>query len=76
MNKKEKYFAEKNNQMKSDHILKKSRKNIQPTKKMDCPGKLAVKKIFQFTKYNLQNDTKNNREKMNKAVKSDILKSS
>ena len=57
MNKKEKYFAEKNNQMKSDHIWKKSRKNIQPTKKMDCPVKFAVKKIFQFTKY-LLNDTK------------------
>ena len=43
--------------MKSDHIWKKSRKNIQPTKKMDCPVKFAVKKIFQFTKY-LLNDTK------------------
>ena len=62
--------------MKSDHIWKKSRKNIQPTKKMDCPVKFAVKKIFRFTKYSLQNDTKSNREKMNKAVKGDILKSS
>ena len=43
---------------------------------MDCPVKFEVKKIFRFTKYNRQNDTKNNREKMNKAVKSDILKSS
>ena len=33
LNKKEKYLAEKNNQMKSDHIWKKSSKNIQPTKK-------------------------------------------
>ena len=41
---------------------------------MDCPVKFAVKKIFRFTKYSLQNDTKNNREKMNKAVKGDILK--
>ena len=41
---------------------------------MDCPVIFAVKKIFRFTKYNLQNDTKNNREKMNKAVKGDILK--
>ena len=32
-----------------------------------------VKKIFQFTKYNLLNDTKN-KEKMNKTVKGDILK--
>ena len=76
LNKKEKYFAEKNNQMKSDHIWKKSRKNIQPTKKMDCPVKFVVKKIFQFPKYNLQKDAKNNREKMNKTVKGDILKSS
>ena len=43
--------------MKSDHIWKKSRKNIKPTKKMDCPVKFAVTKIFQFTKY-LLNDTK------------------
>ena len=54
LSKKEKYFAEKNNQMKSDHIWKKSRKNIQPTKK----EKFVVKKIFRFTKYNLLNDTK------------------
>ena len=43
---------------------------------MDCPLKFAVKKIFTFLKYNLLNDTKNNREKMKKTVKSDILKSS
>ena len=43
---------------------------------MDCPVKFVVKKIFRFTKYNLQNDTNNNREKMSKAVKGDILKSS
>ena len=59
--------------MKSDHIWKKSRKNIQPTKK----EKFVVKKIFRFTKYNLLNDTKKNkRESMNMAVKGDILKSS
>ena len=77
LNKKEKYFAENNNRMKSDHIWKKSRKNIQSSKKkMDCPVKFAVKKIMRFSKYNLLNDTKNNREKMSKAVKCDILKSS
>ena len=43
---------------------------------MDCPVKFAVKKIFRFTKYNLLNETKNNRENMNKALKDDILKSS
>ena len=41
---------------------------------MDCPVKFVVKKIFRFTKYNLLNDTKNNREKMSKTVKDDILK--
>ena len=60
--------------MKSGHISKKSRKNIQPTKKMDFPMKFVVEKILRFTKYNFLNDTKNNREKMNKAVKGDILK--
>ena len=38
--------------------------------------KFAVKKIFRFSKHNLQNVTKSNREKINKAVKADILKSS
>ena len=32
LNKKENYFADKTNQMKSDHIWKKPRKIIQPTK--------------------------------------------
>ena len=76
LNKKEKYFAEKNNQMKSDHIWKRSRKNVQTTKKVDCPMKFAVKKIFRFTKYNLLNDSKSNKEKMKKEVKGDVLKSS
>ena len=74
LNKKENYFTEKNNQMKSNDIWKKSRKNIQPTKKLDCPVKFAVKKMFRFTKYHLLNDTKNNIEKTNKTVKGDILK--
>ena len=74
LNKKEKYFPEKINQMKLDHIWKKSRKNMQPTKKQDCPVKFAIKKIFRFTKYNLLNDAKSNRENMSKAVKGDILK--
>ena len=46
LNKKEKYFAEKSDQMKSDRIWKKSRKKIQPKKKMDCLVKLAAMKIF------------------------------
>ena len=41
LNKKEKYFAEKNNQMKSGHIWKKSRKNIQPTKKNRLPDEIC-----------------------------------
>ena len=45
LNKKEKYFAEKNNRMKSDHIWKKSRKNIQSSKKKSIARrKLRVKK--------------------------------
>ena len=60
--------------MKSGHISKKSRKNIQSTKEMDFPVKFVVEKIFRFAKYNLLSDTKNNRQKMNKTVKGDILK--
>ena len=60
--------------MKSDHIWKKTRKIIQPTKKVDCLVKLAVKKIFLSSKYKVLIDTRNNREKMKKTLKGDILK--
>ena len=42
LNEKEKYFAEKNNLMKSDHIWKRSKPNKQPTKRIDCPAKFEV----------------------------------
>ena len=41
---------------------------------MDCLVKLAVKKIFLSSKYKVLIDTRNNREKMNKTLKGDILK--
>ena len=56
--------------------MEKVKKKYTIIKKMDCPVKFVVKKIMRFSKYNLLNDTKNNREKMSKAVKYDILKSS
>ena len=53
--------------------LKKVKKNIQPTK-YGLPVRFMVKKIFWFAKYNLLNDTKNNKKKTNMTVKGDILK--
>ena len=55
-------------------IFGKSQEKIYSQQKNRLPVKFAVKKIFRFTKYNLLNDTKSNKEKTNKTVKGDILK--
>ena len=70
--KKESYVAEKNAAMVKDHVYRKSRKLTQPTKKMDCPVKFCVKKIFRFISYTVSTDTKNNREKLNIKLRNDI----
>ena len=41
---------------------------------MDWLGKFSVKKIFRFTKCKVLNNIKNNKKKMNKTLKGDILK--
>lgn len=42
LNEKEKYFTEKNNLVKSDHTWKRSKTNMQPTKRTNCPVKIKV----------------------------------
>ena len=49
--KKDKCIEKKNVALKQDHVFRKSRKNTQPTKKLDCPVKFCVTKIYQFTSY-------------------------
>ena len=61
-NKKKNYIEQKNRPRKSD-IFAKSRKHTQPTKKMDCPVKFCVKKIFRFTLNKTISDSKDNRSK-------------
>ena len=62
--KKDKYI-EKKKRYKARSCLYKSRKHTQPTKKLGCPVKFCVKKIYWFTSYKVGIDTKNNREKIN-----------
>lgn len=71
--KKDKYREEKNQKTMTDHIWHKRRRHTQNTKKMNCPVKFMIKKIFRFTEYKLTSrDTKHNREKLNKAIRHDI----
>ena len=70
---KERYKEQKNQKAMSDHVWNKRRRHTQNTKKMDCPVKFFVKKIFRFTEYDLKSkDTKHNREKLNKNIRRDI----
>ena len=61
-NKKKNYIEQRNRPKKSD-IFAKSRKHTKPTKKMDCPVKFCVKKIFRFTLYKIISDSKHNHSK-------------
>ena len=62
-NKKEMYRKLKIEALKQDHIYKGSRKHTQPTKKMYCPVKFCVKKIYRFTFYKVTCNTKDNEKK-------------
>ena len=62
--KKDKYIEKKNAVLKQDDVFIKIRKHTQPTKKLSCPMKFCIKKIYRFTSCNVGIDTKNNREKI------------
>ena len=74
-NKKDMYRKHKNEALKQDHIYKGSRKHTQPTKKMDCPVKFCVKKIYRFTSYKVTCNTKYSREKVTKLLREDLKNS-
>ena len=47
----------------------KTRKLSQPTKKLDCPVRFQVKKIYRFPKFAIIKDTKHLRDVNSKALK-------
>ena len=71
---KEKYKDKKKELLAFDHCMLKSRKLLQPTKKLDCPLTFTVKKIFAFTKYELEKDTKRRRTDIGATIKKDLDK--
>ena len=69
---KDKYIEKKIIALRQDHIFTKSSKYTQPIKKLECPVKLCVKKIYWFTSYKVGIDTKNSREKINQNFLNDL----
>lgn len=49
------------------------RRLVQPTKKLDCPVTFIVKKVFFYSKYKIEKDTKRKRTDMAKKIKEDIV---
>ena len=47
----------------------KTKKHTQPTKKLDCPVKFHVKKIFRFPEFKVEKDTKWNRSVASKKLR-------
>lgn len=70
---KEKRMEMKNEERMRDHSYLKRRRHTQSTKKMDCPVKFMVKKIFRFNDV-IHKDSKYNREKLNKRIRNDVNK--
>ena len=76
--KKLKYRNKINSKLLSDHqsIITKTRKLIQPTKKLNCPVTFQVKKLFHFPEFKIDTDTKWNRSLASKKLKKFIIASS
>ena len=70
--KKDKYIEKKNIALMEDRVFTISRKHTQPTKKLDCPVKFCVKRIYRFTSYKVGIVVKNNREKINQNLRNDL----
>jgi len=65
-----KYRNNKNNSLMSDHTSSmRTKKHTQPTKKLDCPVKFYVKKIFRFYDFSIEKDTKWNRSVASKKLR-------
>ena len=68
--KKMKYRENQRQKLCSDHPQRiKTRKLSQPTKKLDCPVRFQVKKIYRFPKFAIIKDTKHLRDVNSKALK-------
>ena len=58
-----------------DHVQHiKSRKLAQPTKKLDCPVRFSVKKLYRFPEYKIFKDTSWQRSNTSKKIKSVLRK--
>ena len=70
VSKKMKYRENQHQKLCSDHPQHiKTRKLSQPTKKLDCPVRFQVKKIYRFPKFAIIKDTKHLRDINSKALK-------
>ena len=70
--KKRQIYWEKKRYFKAGSCLYKKKKAHSTKKKLDCPVKFCVKKIYRYTSYKVSIDTKNNREKINQNLRNDF----
>ena len=67
--KKEKYRTEKPQRLLHDHNFSKNRKLVQDTKKKGCPIIFSPKKILSFSEFKIPSNTRNNKDKTSKLIK-------
>ena len=67
--KKEKYGREKFQRLLHDHNFSKNRKLVQDTKKKGCPVIFSNKKILSFLEFKIPSNTRNNKDKASKVIK-------
>ena len=67
--KKEKYRTEKSQRLLHDHNFSKNRKLVQDTKKKGCPEIFSSEKILSFSEFKIPSNTRNNKDKASKLIK-------
>ena len=67
--KKEKYRTENSQRLLHDHNFSKNRKLVQDTKKKGCPVVFSTKKILSFPEFKIPSNTRNNKDKASKFIK-------
>ena len=66
---KEKYRTEKSQRLLHDHNFSKNRKLLQDSKKKGCPVIFSTRKILSFPEFKIPNNTRNNKDKASKLIK-------
>ncbi|XP_065671754.1 uncharacterized protein LOC136089631 [Hydra vulgaris] len=54
---KERYRKKQNDKAVADHSFKKSKTNLQVTKKFNCPAKVHIKEVYEFPEFKLDRDS-------------------